>query len=92
MCPRCQQFCERIAITRPDEYYALARRLEGAVREGTLLFISGHKLEDIQEDQPWPDDMTEHVLRCATCGQQFVLAVETYHGSGGTWRAVGVRR
>ncbi len=36
------------------------------------------------ENRTWPDYF-EYYFRCTACHQLFRLAVEAYHGSGGSW-------
>lgn len=76
-------------IEHPYEYYDLVRQVEQAIAEGTLALVAGNcRLSDIRRDAPWPEDYIEHTFRCVSCDQRFQLAVETYHGSGGAWRAM----
>jgi len=78
-----------MAITKPAEYYALLHQLKDRLEQKTLLLIKGTApLDDIKPDTPWPDDIIEHTFQCTQCRQRFLLSVETYHGTGGTWEAV----
>ena len=48
---------------------------------------SASTIDDLRSDGFWGDGI-EMYFRCTACGQLFVLACETYHGSGGKWQQV----
>ena len=90
MCPKCQGFGRQLQVKHPHECYGLIRQIEQVVSEGTFASVAGNfKLADVRPGAPWPDDCIHHTFRCTNCSQTFRLAVETYHGSGGTWQPVG---
>ena len=87
-CERCNWFCERQRIDDPHFYRDVVRQLLDAIKAGVLEMTSGTcPLETLLDAQsPWPDDIVTHEMRCAQCGQRFVMSIDTYHGSGGDWR------
>ena len=87
MCPKCQGFAEHIRVNTRYEYLALLKQLKEVVEEGTMRLMNGPELDEILEGKVW-DDNIEQTFKCIGCGQQFILAVETYHGSGGSWKTV----
>ena len=48
-------------------------------------FASRTPFSAINENGPW-DDYVFYAFSCRSCGGRFTLAVETYHGRGGSWR------
>lgn len=76
-------------ILTPNDYYEVLEMVHCHLLDGTLILITGtSSLEDIQPGKPWPADYIEHVFGCSGCTRRFRLAVETYHGAGGTWAAL----
>jgi hypothetical protein len=93
-CARCRSFCAIVPIRRPDDLIAAASRARDAVAAGTLvdagvpetsLAPPQESIDDIARGS-WSDVVEKH-FRCTACGQTFTLSAETYHGSGGEWRA-----
>jgi hypothetical protein len=93
-CAGCEDFCHREKIASAGQLQRILaithERLangsfhEAAVPDGVASFspIAGLPVEG-----PWPD-LVQSELKCASCGQRFVLSVETYHGTGGHWAPV----
>lgn len=50
----------------------------------TSLFAPAISLVEIPEEGPWPDYLELHFQNPAR-GKRYVLSVETYHGTGGSW-------
>ncbi len=48
---------------------------------------SASTIDDLRSDG-FCGDGIEMYFRCTACGQLFVLACETYHGSGGKWQPI----
>ena len=79
-------------IRTPSDLAVLIREIKGAVAAGILRqmrpdpspFATDVEVSELAEDGPWPDYLE---MRFAVQGArtQFKLAVETYHGAGGTW-------
>lgn len=85
-CSKCGGFQERVVISQPHEYFDLLKQVKELLAERTMIYSTGTcPLDEIQEGKPWPDDFISHVFQCASCGLEFELSVETYHGSGGSW-------
>jgi hypothetical protein len=88
-CVRCGDVPSEIEIQSPGEYHTIMASARLCLSDGTLLLLHGTcDVQDILDGQPWPDDYMEHTFACTACGRRFELAVETYHGSGGHWRAL----
>jgi len=79
MCDSCSQFSEDKKIRLPRELDDLIRRASKAVTGGTLEIIDG--------SLQWDDDIVCK-MKCTTCGQQFELNCNTYHGRGGQWQRI----
>jgi hypothetical protein len=89
MCSRCDGFLERRRVNSPYEYRDLVRQILEVVQQSTLRLVRGTcPLEVILTSPTWPSDVITHTLECTTCSRRFKLAVETYHGSGGTWEVM----
>jgi hypothetical protein len=85
MCNKCKGFSERLSINSSREYLDFVHQLDKLVAAGTFRLIRGCPLKKLLEHQQWPSDVVTHIFECSNCGQRFRLAVDTYHGSGGTW-------
>src|SRR5690606_31847902 len=80
------------AIRTPADLVGLLRELKQAVVDGDLEqvrpdpspFATDSSVEDINDNGPWPDYI-ELRFRAPSDGSLYKLAVETYHGAGGTW-------
>lgn len=89
MCSMCEYFRETIIIEHPYQYFDLVDQIRTVLQEGTMFLLEGNCiLEEIIVDKPFPKDVLYHVFQCATCGCKFSLSVETYHGSGGSWKVI----
>ena len=91
MCPSCQDLHVEFAIRTPGELAKAIRVVQANIADGTIRPIEqpgAAPIASIAPDGPWPD-VIAYLFRCATCGTQFELSAETYHGSGGAWRRVG---
>jgi hypothetical protein len=57
------------------------------VNEGTFKLVrADSRLEEMFET-PMPGDVISHEFECSTCGRQFVLSADTYHGHGSWYPA-----
>ena len=71
----------------------MLRVIRANLADGTLLDCTPRGLAPsvafpaLLDDGPWPDFATGE-FSCARCGERFRLAVDMYHGAGGTWEAV----
>ena len=79
-------------INSSDELIELLRAISDAVSVGKLIqvfsdnapFAIKDDIRSIPPNGPWPDYIEAHFQDHKT-GKHYKLAVETYHGSGGTW-------
>ena len=88
MCPSCQQLQAEFPIRTPGELAKAIRVVQANIADGTLQPIeqAGEQpVTSVRPDGPWAD-VIAYLFRCASCGTQFELSAETYHGSGGFWR------
>ena len=89
--------CEACADLRQSYRIGSSRKLRKAFRviednidDGTIIEMdraskfAPDTFEAICKADTLPDYIENH-FKCTTCGCTFILAVETYHGSGGTW-------
>jgi hypothetical protein len=82
---------EEIAISSPAQLRAVLREIRQCVTNGTLrpvrlpeASLADDDLSAILDDGPWPDYL--EVYFEDRNGTRYRLAVETYHGAGGSWR------
>lgn len=78
-CPRCAAYTEPQEIRSPGELESILETLLLAIQKLDLQIVSG--------DLQWSDHI-DCLMKCATCGQQFELTCETYHGAGGKWQVL----
>jgi hypothetical protein len=78
-------------ISSPAELVAVLRETKACLASGTLRPIrpadAALQFDDIvnvPDDGPWPDYLEAHFEDRE--GRRFKLEVETYHGTGGSWR------
>lgn len=48
------------------------------------------RFRDLPEAGPWPD-IVSFRFRCTSCGAEYRLFADTYHGSGGSWSRAEAR-
>jgi hypothetical protein len=77
-------------ISTPDQLTDLLRNAKQCIANGTLRQIrpvdSPLAIDDlakVPDCGPWPDYVEAYFEDCH--GQRYRLAVETYHGAGGSW-------
>lgn len=75
-CPTCAPLCVVHPVRTAAEWEAQLEILLEHKQSGLLEIVDG--------GLAW-SDVIECTLKCASCGQLFNVAVETYHGSGGQW-------
>jgi hypothetical protein len=93
-CDRCASLCVEYRIKLPVELRRAIAIAHENIADGTIEEIpsaSSATLGDapfsnVKTDGPW-DDVVHHRFRCRSCGELFELSAETFHGSGGAWRA-----
>lgn len=77
-------------ISTPAELTTLLRSVKQCVADGRLRQVltsssplTNDDLNKIPDKGPWPDYLEAFFED--GCGQRYRLAVETYHGMGGSW-------
>lgn len=88
MCEKCDGFSETIRIEHPYEYFNIVEQARTILDEGTMVIVEGNCNFDEISRNKFPDDVLYHVFQCTSCGRKFSLCVETYHGSGGSWKVI----
>lgn len=79
-------------IATPVDLACLIREIKTAVAAGFLEqvrpdsspFATDMAIADLPEEGPWPDYI-EMRFQVRGTARRYKLAVETYHGAGGTW-------
>ncbi len=89
MCERCDELKRPIPIRVPADLTRAIRLVREAIALGVLVQVPlpspfSRSFEELQPEGPW-DDLLDLRFRCTSCGQEFQLGAETYHGSGGEW-------
>lgn len=89
MCQICDDLHETIKIKHPYEYFQIVDQIKVMIDEGILMLIEGNcNFYDINRSKPFLGDIQYHVFKCVSCDNRFSLFVDTYHGSGGTWKSI----
>jgi hypothetical protein len=90
-CPQCEDLANRFDIRSPAELKRALTIAKSAVATGTIQEVAvregGEPFSALSPDGPW-DDIVSHRFQCRHCEQRFELTAETYHGSGGGWKAL----
>lgn len=95
-CNNCQQFATRYEISFPGQLREVIVKIKKAIRDGLLEEITTErklskdkkkKFKLLNEEGPWSDCLS-YKFRCTSCGKQFHLNAETYHGRGGDWNTM----
>lgn len=90
-CQACADFGVTVKILGPDDLRRVIAAALEAVEAGTLRYVParGTTPDDgpFSTLQGWPD-IIDWRFACTGCRRSFLLACETYHGSGGDWRPV----
>lgn len=79
-----------VTISSPADLVAVLREVNACVAQGRLReldvsnpFVPVGSLKELSEAGPWPDYI--EVFLEDDAGHRYRLAVETYHGRGGSW-------
>src|SRR6476659_9768974 len=93
-CSECTGIAVEQLIRSPGELHRILQVLKseiarGALEQKSLLASPGLDQPSVEAllSEPYPDVFCSG-FRCRYCGQNFQLACETYHGSGGRWSVV----
>lgn len=89
-CERCNDLCVRFDIRSPYQLKQAIKIVNENIVDGTIFEISlGGRLgfSKLAVDCRWSDVIACR-FKCSSCGEEFSLHVETYHGSGGCWEPV----
>src|SRR5262245_12116251 len=90
-CERCKDLNAVIRIKLPEQLSQVIRIAKQNVADGTITVLESETgrwsrpFSQLQASGGW-DDLVDYVLACSSCGQQFRLSAETYHGAGGEWK------
>jgi len=94
-CRRCAGSDVYMLAHGPSDLVALLGIVRSAVAEGAVVCVENAEkpalpgqptFDELDLSQPWPD-VLQYWFECPACAKRFELSVETYHGSGGVWRA-----
>ena len=93
-CAKCQELDTTITIDGPSMLENVLKVVRDNMHDGTIvestfwpkaqIRLNQPPFLSIPDTAPWPD-VFEYYFECSNCGQLYRLAVETYHGSGGSW-------
>jgi hypothetical protein len=90
ICDTCGDLRLSVEIQTPGDLSKALRVIRANLADSSITDVtqsnnsqSGEFL-NLEERGPWPDHLS-YQFKCTRCGHQFRLAVETYHGAGGTW-------
>lgn len=94
-CKQCASVNFQMLATGPADLAGLLGIVRSAVAEGAVVCVANAEkpalveqpaFDELDLSQPWPD-VLQYWFECPACAQRFELSIETYHGSGGVWRA-----
>ncbi|MDF2505509.1 MAG: hypothetical protein K0R06_3003 [Clostridium sp.] len=89
VCQVCDDLHETIILEHPYQYYSIVEQIKTMLKEGILVLTKGNcDFSLIERNMPFPDDVPCHVFMCSSCESRFKLCVETFHGSGGSWKVI----
>jgi hypothetical protein len=82
-------------IETPHDLRYMLYILRDALKKGELVqywpeeavFASELDVMELKDDETWPDYVELYFLAPIT-GKKYKLAVETFHGAGGTWSSI----
>jgi hypothetical protein len=93
-CSKCQELNAVRSIKTPGDLQQILHLTKHKLTIGDLVetvtapqgvaSFSQDPFSTLAANGPWPD-VLQYSFRCNACEQSFRLAVETYHGTGGTW-------
>jgi hypothetical protein len=94
-CARCSDLCVTFAIRVPADLTKAISIARENIADGTLVeveppseavrFEPSVTLAELAAGAK-SSDLVNFRFRCTSCGEEFLLDAETYHGSGGSWR------
>ncbi|WJH39410.1 hypothetical protein N7E02_21620 [Aliirhizobium terrae] len=92
-CSNCEEFHEPRPIRVPADLTAAILSLQAAVADNRLAVLPVHSIHagadfsTLEIHGPW-EDLIQNAFQCVRCGQRYLLTAETYHGRGGSLKAV----
>jgi hypothetical protein len=97
VCECCEEFDIEIPIHGPLQLRRVMAKVSSAVKDKRLKYNSFESDRVLVEQKPFPDvdlkgslpDVICYYFECGKCGNMYELIVETYHGGGGKWSALG---
>ena len=90
-CEKCKDLNAVFRIKLPDHLSQAIRIAKQNVADGTISVLESETgrwcgpFSQLHASGGW-DDLVHYVFACSSCGQQFQLSAETYHGAGGEWK------
>jgi len=94
-CARCSDLCITFSIRVPADLKKALCIAQENIADGTLVeveappdtprFEPSVSFAEVAGGLSRPD-IVSFRFRCMSCGEEFLLEAETYHGSGGSWR------
>ncbi len=98
MCSRCAELDTTVTIDGPASLVQVLKVIRDNLADGTLkpstywppgqIALDLPPFGELAIDGPWPDYL-EYYFACATCDRVYRLAVDTFHGRGGSWKPLG---
>jgi hypothetical protein len=90
-CDLCKRLISGAPINLPAELKRAIKKVDEAVINGVLKYEgagqSGEPFEHLARGGHW-GDIVNNYFSCTSCGQNFNLHAETYHGAGGAFEKI----
>jgi len=92
-CRKCSELQIISRIDLPGDLQAAIQRAREHLEKEILSLVDEYPHQGVLPFTMLPPeggwgDVVHYLFECTSCGRQFELFAETYHGSGGTWKPV----
>jgi rRNA maturation endonuclease Nob1 len=94
----CFQENYKLKISTPNDLKKAVKLIKRKIANGNfdevknlnnILERNNIPFQNINDNGPW-DDIISYTFRCSKCHNFYRLSVETYHGSGGELKSIGL--
>ena len=95
-CEKCHDLCVRFAIRQPSQLKEAIKIAGQNLADQTISEIKDPDsicqatFSELIAGGHW-DDVLSYRFKSNSCGEEFLLHAETYHGSGGYWEPANSR-
>jgi hypothetical protein len=100
-CVHCSEVNSEYEIISPSDFHKVLQIVRDNLSDGTLVesqyWPEGEirtctvPFDQVSSTVPYQQDIYIYYFHCPECRRLYRLSCDTYHGSGGSWEALGIK-